>query len=402
MRDTSRRKKLPLVWEDAMPRTTSRRPMQPVGEATSRGLYKLVLTVAQACNLRCTYCYAEGGPYGKDVSRMSEDTARRAMRALFSQYQPIQTLQFFGGEPTLNLDAMTAAVAEVRAMVAEGALAEEPQYAIVTNMFRLSDPLVAFYADTRMKIVVSHDGPLPVQDALRPGVKGERTGAQVDSNLERLRSEGIPFDVQCTLTRKHLLEGYTVPMLLRHFHDLGASKINIVPVTVPRGDELDVFFSDVFDDMVRGYQDAVRLAFSAKDKGVNVRFGMVEEALTLLRPGKMESQHYCQAGESTLTVAANGDIYPCFMFINKQGFRLGSVAGEHQRAAFARDPKHGVDFGCPGRQFMMNGDISPFRPDQILKDAVVDTVLDCIHGYLDQVEEKLGVPSTRPRQPASA
>jgi MoaA/NifB/PqqE/SkfB family radical SAM enzyme len=188
-----------------------------------------------------------------------------------------------------------------------------------------------------------------------------------------------------------MLAGYTVPRLLRHFHEIGAGKINIVPVTVPPNDELDVFFSDVFADMVRDYQEAVRLTFAAKRAGVVVRFGMVEETLTLLRKDKLESKHYCQAGVSTLTVGANGDVYPCFMFINKEGFHLGHVDGDHQLAAFARDPKHGVDFGCPGRQFMMNGKITPFRPDEILKNAVVDTVLDCLNELLDDLEVTYGL-----------
>lgn len=384
-------RKLPLIWTNKMPRATSEQSMQPVERLEKHPLYKLVLTVAQACNLRCTYCYAEGGPYGSDVSRMTDETAARAIRSMFTRYEPIRTLQFFGGEPTLNLPAMKAAVATVRAMVAEGIIAHEPCYAIVTNALRLTDELIDFYKDTKMKITASHDGPAEVQNMLRPGLTGEGSSDEVNRNLARLRQNGIEFDVQCTFTRKHMLAGYTVPRLLRHFHEIGAGKINIVPVTVPPNDELDVFFSDVFADMVRDYQEAVRLTFAAKRAGVVVRFGMVEETLTLLRKDKLQSKHYCQAGVSTLTVGANGDVYPCFMFINKEGFHLGHVDGDHQLAAFARDPKHGVDFGCPGRQFMMNGKITPFRPDEILKNAVVDTVLDCLNELLDDLEVTYGL-----------
>lgn len=371
--------------------------MRPITTPERHPLYKLVLTVAQACNLRCTYCYAEGGPYGSDVSRMSDDTAARAVRKMFASYAPIQTLQFFGGEPTLNLSAMKTAVTEIRAMVAEGSVAREPRYAIVSNGLRLTDELIGFYRDTDIKITISHDGPPDMQDGLRPGVTGEGSSERLNQNVSRLREAGVEFDVQCTFTRKHMLAGHTVPRLLRYFHSLGAAKINIVPVTVPRGSDLDVFFSDVFADVVRDYQEAVRLTFAARKAGAPVRFGMVEEALSLLRPGKLESRHYCQAGVSTLTIAANGDVYPCFMFINKQGFHLGHVDGDHHLASFARDPKHGVDFGCPGRQFMMNGDIEPFRPDEILKNAVVDTVLDCLGAVLGELEEKYGVRKDPPR-----
>lgn len=392
------RKKLPLlVWNDKMPRIASQDPMQAVVPQGKHPLNKLVLTVAQACNLRCTYCYAEGGPYGADISRMSEETARLAMRSMFTRYEPIKTLQFFGGEPTLNIAAMKAAVAEVRTLIIDKIIDYEPRYTIVTNMLRLSDELLDFYKDTNMKITASHDGPAEVQNALRPLVSGDHSFNDVMNNVDRLRLNGIEFDIQCTFTRKHILTGHRVPRLLRYFHELGAAKINIVPVAVPRNDELDVFFSEVFPEMVKDYQEAVRLTFAAKKAGAALRFGMVEEVLSLLQKGKLESKHYCNAGVSTLTIGANGDVYPCFMFINKDSFHLGHIETDHRLAAFARDPKSGTDFGCPGRHFMMNGAITPFTPDQILKNAVIDTVMDCVSEALDDLEAEHGRSASEAR-----
>ncbi len=137
---------------------------------------------------------------------------------------------------------------------------------------------------------------------------------------------------------------------------------------------------------MEGYQEAVRLAFGWMREGQPCRFGMLDEAMGLLKPGTTASPHYCNAGVSPLTVAANGDVYPCFMFINKEGFRLGHVGADHELAAFSRKPEHGIDLGCPGRQFMMNGEVSPFRPDELLKNAVVDTMLDCVSDVLDVLE----------------
>lgn len=382
----------PLIWEGRMPRESHRLQMVEVQQPEGRqGLYKLVLTVAQACNLRCTYCYAEGGPYGADVSQMNEATARKAIRSFFTRYDPIDMLQFFGGEPSLNLRAMQAAVAEVRAMVNDGAPSEEPRYGIVTNLLRLTDDLIDFYRDTRMKITVSHDGPESVQNAQRPGLRGEDSHAAVEQNLARLRDVGAPFDVQCTYTRRHFLESFSVPDLVSYFRNLGAVRVDIVPVTVPKGDPLDVFYSEAFEPMVEGYRQAVYDCFKDICAGRPHRFGMVDEALSLLRPGRGNSEHYCNAGVTTLTVAANGDVYPCFMFINKPGFKLGRVDDNHTLAAFARDPEKGIDKGCPGRQFMMNGEIAPFGPDDRLKQAVVDTVLECVDTMLTAEERRLGL-----------
>lgn len=381
-----------LLWDGAMPHgIEDASPLSKYDASKQHGLYKLVLVVAEACNLRCTYCYAEGGPYGRNVSVMSTEVARRAVQEMFLKYQPIQTLQFFGGEPSLNLPAMQAAVDEVRLMVKRGELDAPPRFSIVTNGANLTDELLHFYKDTNMLITVSHDGPADVQDALRPTVSGGKTFADVDATLGRFKEAKIAFDIQCTYTGKHIRAGYRVPDLVNWFHELGGQLIHIVPVSVPEGSDLDVWHSEGFDDMVNGFREAVRMTFLALDEGRKLRFGMAQEAMQLLRKSKSKPKHYCNAGVTTLTVAANGEIYPCFMFINKKGFVMGHVGDTHQIGGFARDPAHGTDFGCPGREFMMSGQIKPFQQDDVLKRAVVDELLACLDERLTKAETELGI-----------
>lgn len=382
---------LPLVWRGAMPHAANGLPLTRYEAAEEQGLYKLVLVVAEACNLRCTYCYAEGGPYGRDVSVMAPETARQAIKEMFTKYRPIQTLQFFGGEPSLNLGAMQAAADQVHLMMREGELTAPPRFSIVTNGANLTEELLRFYKSTNVLITVSHDGPQDVQDALRPTSHGAGTFRTVDETLGRFKEAGIPFDIQCTYTRKHMVAGYRVPDLVKWFHELGGQLIHIVPVSVPEGSELDVWFSDGFEDMVEGFREAVRMTFQAMDEGRSLRFGMAQEAMQLLRRAQTESKHYCNAGVTTLTVAANGEIYPCFMFINKRGFVMGHVGKEHRLGAFARNPEHGTDFGCPGREFMMSGQIRPFQRDDVLKRTVVDELLNCLDERLAKAEAELGI-----------
>lgn len=389
------RRRIPLVWNGTMPHAAHGSPLTAVEPVAGQGLYKLVLVVAEACNLRCTYCYAEGGPYGREVSVMAPETARSAVREMFGRHAPIQTLQFFGGEPSLNLAAMEAAVHEVRQMVGEGALQASPQFSIVTNGALLTDDLLRFYVDSDMLITVSHDGPQEIQDNLRPRAAGGGTFDQVDRTLDRFRAAGLRFDVQCTYTRKHMLAGYRVPDLVRWFHERGAQLIHVVPVSVPEGSDLDVWFSEGYEDMLAGFREAVRMTFEAVDTGSPLRFGMVQEAMQLLRRGQAESKHYCNAGVTTLTVAANGEIYPCFMFINKQGFVMGNVGGTHELGAFRRNDLHGADFGCPGREFMMSGEIRPFQRDDLLKKAVVEELLACLDERLRIAEAQLGLDEQR-------
>ena len=58
-----------------------------------------IAVVTKRCNLRCTYCHAEGGASSED---MSIETAGRVLQYLFDVRNNSVTLEFQGGEPLLN------------------------------------------------------------------------------------------------------------------------------------------------------------------------------------------------------------------------------------------------------------------------------------------------------------
>jgi uncharacterized protein len=95
------------------------RPASRDNESTPRPepgcapLSTMVLEVAQDCNLRCTYCYAEAGTYGAAPCLLSPDKGRQAVRYLeHSGERKHVTLIFFGGEPLMNMPAIRAATHE--------------------------------------------------------------------------------------------------------------------------------------------------------------------------------------------------------------------------------------------------------------------------------------------------
>jgi len=73
-----------------------------------RRITGMLLLITQACNMRCTYCYAGDGSYGaaSEQSMMSQETARKAVLTLLdlSGAERLISIDFFGGEPLLNFD----------------------------------------------------------------------------------------------------------------------------------------------------------------------------------------------------------------------------------------------------------------------------------------------------------
>ena len=104
---------VPSKW----PRPAAPAPIDPA----EIPLGTLVLEAAQACNLRCSYCYAGGGSYGGAARLMRPELAGRAARYLVesSGDRESVTLVLFGGEPLLNLAALKAAVLEGEAAARE-------------------------------------------------------------------------------------------------------------------------------------------------------------------------------------------------------------------------------------------------------------------------------------------
>lgn len=78
----------------------------------------LCLNIAHDCNLRCKYCFAGQGGYGKWRELMSFDVARRAVDFLIAHSGPRQhcEIDFFGGEPLMNFPTVQRTVEYIRKM----------------------------------------------------------------------------------------------------------------------------------------------------------------------------------------------------------------------------------------------------------------------------------------------
>ena len=90
--------------------------IETVPTFASLGIVKsLCLMVAQDCNLRCKYCFGDEGTYGHRAI-MSEEVGRAAVDFIIknSKIRKHCEIDFFGGEPLLNLKTVKAVTNYVR------------------------------------------------------------------------------------------------------------------------------------------------------------------------------------------------------------------------------------------------------------------------------------------------
>lgn len=307
--------------------------ISPVSELypSKRLLERLVLNIANLCNLNCSYCYAQGGDYGGPHERMSHDTGILALEKFFHEYDEVCTIQFFGGEPFLNwmeMERLCKYIFELADRIGKA----RPTLMVSTNGTILNEDILRIIREYDLKVTVSIDGPPEITNLLRPSRNGKPTSETLEANIRRMRDEtGQPSQVEGTYTDTHLALGYSVTDVLDYISDFSGVPLLHMPCNVlgSGAGMTENQKAAMRQAIIDGYCNAV---IDAVDTLVNKPFGtktILNSALELIdelvRPSKKERPVICPAGTGTIAIDSNGDIYPCFMFYRKKAFRFGSV-----------------------------------------------------------------------------
>jgi uncharacterized protein len=294
----------------------------------------LVLEVAQACNLRCTYCYAGGGSYGAPSRLMQPEVARRAARFLVesSGERKRVTLVLFGGEPLLNLPAMQAAVIEAQA--AASAAGKELAVSLTTNGTRFTPPVVEFLRAHRIALTVSIDGPPQIHDANRRYAGGGGTYDDVVAGLEVLRAHRLkPPAARVTLNPP---QWPRIPEVFAHLLQLGFAEVGIAPATpveaalLPSPEQENALF-----EAYAALADAFRANAAA---GRVLPFSNLIDLLARLHAGHAREVP-CGAGLGYLAADASGRFFLCHRLAGTEAFAAGSLDDgiDHARISASLD-----------------------------------------------------------------
>jgi uncharacterized protein len=146
-----------------------------------------------------------------------------------------------------------------------------------------------------------------------------------------LRAEtGQPGQIEGTFTRLHAELGISVVDVLEHVRTkLGVNAVHL-PVNVMGSSSADSFAvrPEDMEWVAACYADAARKTLDSllHDPVSNICLltAAVDLIDGLLKPGP-PAPFICPAGNGTIAVDSNGDVYPCFMFYRVGAYKLGSV-----------------------------------------------------------------------------
>jgi uncharacterized protein len=304
---------------DAVAQIRALVPPPPAAADALPPVTALSLNVAQACNLACSYCYADQGRYGGKARLMDEETAFHGIDLLIASARGNGvTVGFIGGEPFLNRDLVHASVAYARAAARRAGIAVK--FALTTNATLLDADDVRLLRDHRFAVTVSIDGGA-AQNRHRPRYKGGNSTDAVLAGIGPLLADpgAARVSARATVTRDDLDVVSRIEALINAgFQDVGVSPVR----TGPRAD-LALRGAD-WPSLLANMTAAAERELARVDTGEPPRFSNFWVALRSIHRGTARPLP-CGSAASYLSLDVDGMIFSCHRTINQPSFRMGSV-----------------------------------------------------------------------------
>ena len=295
----------------------------------------LSLNIAQACNLACSYCYADEGRFRGTAKLMPIQIARRAIDRLFDDTEaPRLAIGFIGGEPFLNRPVLEDAVSyAAKRAEADG---RRVAFSIATNATLLNDSDCDLLRSHGFSVSVSVDGDQVLHDQQRPTHYGEGSYHRTIASLRPLLND--PGDARiaarATVTRLDL----QIANRVEHLTSLGFTEVGVSPARTSaspalafREDDWLPFLSEM---RIAGDRETRRILAGARPV-----FSNLANALGRLHRGSCRPLP-CGSGASYVSVGADGDYWTCHRTVGDPRFQLGGVGSgldESSRQSFVRE-----------------------------------------------------------------
>lgn len=290
---------------------------------------QLTLVLTHACNLRCTYCYTGE----KKSVHMTPATAARALDLAFATAKaPIQ-VSFFGGEPLLAWDVLSATAKLARARSAASGVPVVLQ--VTTNGTLLTRARADRLRALGVYVTLSIDGVRPAQDATRPGADGRSSHDATRRALALLLAAKEPFSTILVIdpaTVRHLAAG------VRELLDLGVDHVVLNPHWAGGWSDADLAVWEGAYEQIA----ALRLAWGRRGRVVTI--APLDTAIAAGIKGWRDEGDRCSPGVRSVAVAPSGRLYGCGRLVGEDDGRhaIGDLATGLARSAPRSAP------GAPG------------------------------------------------------
>lgn len=173
-----------------------------------RKIDRITVHVSNDCNLRCSYCYAQGGNYGMNRGLMTKETAEQFVEFCINEFEEIEYIVFFGGEPLLNVEAMQIICDMFKHYSDEGSF-PLPKFGMITNGTIISSRILDFIKESITSITVSVDGPKEINDVNRIDKNGKGSYDRIAKFIHAIKDfKNLQIQYEATYTEAHVNANY--------------------------------------------------------------------------------------------------------------------------------------------------------------------------------------------------
>ncbi|GIF04001.1 radical SAM/SPASM domain-containing protein [Actinoplanes siamensis] len=302
------------------------------------------VNLTNICNLACTYCFAEGGDYGRMKEAMGEHSVGWIFTFIEENLAPGRRVrfEFFGGEPLANFPLIKAICERSERVAAERDL--QFVYRISTNLTLMPAGITELFAKHRFIVSVSLDGPREVQDRNRPAKNGRGSYDRIMKNLWTLRhaaDDNIILVARMTIATEQptLVDSVRELWSLNLFDFFqiypGVYPVNqqgkSVALTLKLGDKVlsgpqEIAYVNHFlrPGMIEQFRDFLH-AYPSLFTPENRFAGVLEyERTAQMMLEGLTALSFCSGGRTYYTHSPDGTISPCHRLVGEESFDVGT------------------------------------------------------------------------------
>lgn len=302
----------------------------------SKGTDLHIVVVTLRCNHSCIYCQTNSGNASDRSLDMDLKTAELVVERIFESPSNSITIEFQGGEPTLNFEAIRF-IFEY-ALEKNKKVGKNIQFTLVSNLVNLSQEQFDYIINKKIGVCTSLDGPRELQNKHRIflGTAGsyQKTIYWLKKFKRSFGAKEFPHQTNALTT----ITKYSFPFykdIVNEYIRLGLTKIHLRPAN-PFGHAKKSWKKIGFtvNDFLGFYERAMDYILEKNLSGTKImeRSALIflKKILTDTDPNYLDLRSPCGAGIGQLAYHYNGDIYSCDegRMLGQMGdptFKLGHV-----------------------------------------------------------------------------
>lgn len=263
--------------------------------------------VTENCNLACTYCFEK-----HNAKSMTVEVAKKALEFLSDNAIKNGGREFhamlFGGEPLLNIDLVDEIFHIGEKLAKQKGLRFSTS--IITNatiMNKAVYEVLEHHRDTsNLSVQLSVDGTEAIHDTYRVTKSGAGSFKLVEKNIPKFKE--LFEDCPSRLCIHGCVNKQSLPSLFESYsffkYDWGFKNIWFLPVAEEQWDADDI---EIYRDQNNKiYEDIVKTLNETKDIKDVYDYAPMDRCMMTGR-----SKKPCGAGDSFVTITAEGELYPC-------------------------------------------------------------------------------------------